>query len=452
MAGVAAFLIAVIAYPILHPPKPVAPPRDDEGPEAPLAFAPPRADAQAATPPRCTVVGAPVPFVAKGEAIDLGESIAMPNGAAAVGFRHGLRADASIAIAKTTPALTLKRVDLGSAYPDAPPPKLAFIDGNLATATFVKITPTKLFAVPGAPVADSAIRIQQIDEDGNNVTAIGDVVHVADDSLDFDFSIADKGGFVAFEEDEALKRWGVVTVATIDVNNGMLHVDPKSIAVSPDGTDADSPRVLAHAGGGATIAWIATKNEPTDAGPAERPVEITQTEGPAERRAYRWIEVAEIDPKGALKGSVRRVTSLTGHVGAFVLARRNVEGRDESAFDVIARDDDQIREGAGSRILRITVTVNKIDPPIVLANDVGLGVPALLASSASPESWIAYVDGDDHACIVPLMVGALGANAAASVEPALDHAIPFAALGAHSIAAFFVEPAVARVLSCGPPP
>jgi hypothetical protein len=157
---------------------------------------------------------------------------------------------------------------------------------------------------------------------------------------------------------------------------------------SDGATDVDSPRLAARVDGGWWAAWIARREEDSDAG--------ARVEVPGEARAYTWIEVVSLDASGTPVGPIRKITGPTGHIGSFDLATR-VHGE----LDVFARDEVQSREGEGGRVLHIVVRDASVDDAVTVATGAGRGALDLVVG-ASAAAWLAYVDAQDHSHLLAL--------------------------------------------------
>ena len=194
------------------------------------------------------------------------------------------------------------------------------------------------------------------------------------------------------------------------------------------------------------MAWIAHRPEPIgDAGGRGR---AAVAEAPAEDRAFSWIEVVAIGDDGAPGGPPRRITSATGHAASFDLAPRSHGG-----LGVVVRDETQLREGEGGRILHVDVLPDggAEEPSILVPSGAGRGSVDLLTGSGA-EAWLAYSDAQDRTVLLPLRPprAAIGSP---SIEDALEGGrfLTVASVGAPSriVAAFpGADGALFREVAC----
>jgi len=334
---------------------------------------------------------------------EIGEAVATPHGFA-IGVLHKVNGEMLGAIALVpSDAKTVTFVDLGPPIGDAPPPRAIAVGADVYAAFFVRPPPP----VPGGkpkPTRDLALyRIA----DGK-ATLTTTIAEQRDESLAYDLALTDKGGVVAWDEDAIGNERGNIKIA-------LVSADTKTVVstriASPDASDTELPRVVARKGG-FWLAWVASRLEAPDAG-LEPGQEI---ERPGEKRRYKWLELVALDAAGAQVGAVKRLTPNNGHVSMFDLAAR--AGGD--ALDVIARDDEQAVDGAGGRIVRISIAGDKVDPPIAIVSEsVGRGAPDLLDVAGA--AWLAFSDTHDRVRLVPLDATRTPA-APMSGEDALDKA------------------------------
>ena len=379
-------------------------------------------DAASVVAARCTFsLGAgEVPSTAP---TDIGEAVSTPT-QIAVGLTHTLPTGKNGAIALVATASPLAApllVDLGPAYGDAPPPRPIARGEELYAVAYGRTTTTGTTAtrdlIVSKIVAGKAVPVATLPRKLN-------------ESLAFDAALGEKGGLLAWDEDVAPVR-GVIRVAVFSADK------PASRIASPETSDAESPRIAARPGG-YWLVWIARTPEPVRDGGGH------ELEGPGEDRTYAWLELVALDEAGAPARAVQRVTPAKGHVGAFDLAARN-GGAD---LDILARDDEEARDGAGGRLVVHSVHDQTIATQLVVPEGVGRGIPDLLPP------WLVFFDATDHirllsfaAAAIP-MAGAMKA-APASAEPALEGARPLAVTPAGLLAAFPADPKhLFRLLAC----
>ncbi len=340
--------------------------------------------------------------------IEIGEAIQTPSGFA-IGVLRKLKGElvGSIALVERD-AKTVSFVDLGPPHGDAPPPRPIVVGADVFAAFFARAAPPP----PGAkPKATRDLVLYRL-ADGK-AQATSTIPEQRDESLAYDVSLGDKGGVVAWDEDAIGNERGNIKIA-------IVAADTKTITstriASPDGSDAELPRLVPRRGGW-WLVWVASRLEAPDAGldPGQ------EIERPGEKRRFRWLELLALDAAGAAVGAVKRLTVNTGHVSMFDLAPRAGASVPEG-LDVIARDDEQAIDGAGGRIVRITVTGDKVDPPIAIVSEsVGRGAPDLLDPIGGGTAWLAFSDTHDHVRLVPLDLTRTP-TAPPSAEDALDKA------------------------------
>jgi hypothetical protein len=234
---------------------------------------------------------------------------------------------------------------------------------------------------------------------------------------------------VAWDEDalvpegKFIPERGVVKVQTL--TDGKPHV------VSPDTTDAETPKLASRKGGGFWLAWVARKSEVEDAG--------WRLEGAGDLRAWRWVEIVALDANGDVASSVRRVTPENAHVVAFDLVS------DDGALTVIVQDEGAASEGGGSRVSRYGVESDRITTTEILDGGRGHALADLVA--ATDAGWLAWKDNHDHAWIVPASAAYVPAGRP-TAEGAMDGTRVVAAAGAGQI--FVTSGGELRRFTCRP--
>lgn len=179
----------------------------------------------------------------------------------------------------------------------------------------------------------------------------------ADDSLAYD-ATAQVDGSIAIAWD-APAETGSAIFATLVRGGGASAV----ARVSPEGTDADSPR-LAPFGPNVLVTWLAHRALPktADAAPA--------LEGPAQDLEHAWVEMLPVDETFHATAPLRRLTPDTGRVTFFDAVPRG--GVD---VDVVARDAIELEPGQGGTALLVTLAGPDVRDPVVVATHVGRGLP-----------------------------------------------------------------------------
>jgi hypothetical protein len=329
-------------------------------------------------PPRCRATSRAF-ALDDGRALDdLEIGVAEPfAGGQAVGFVHrsaGARL-AAVALLGPGDADRARIVDLGPTAGDVPPPKLSPRGADLIVAAY------------GASAAHSRrastrdLILRSVSPSGA-ASAVATIPQTRDDSLAFDFATAGAGLLVVW--DESTPARGVIRGSSLGAD---LRVAPPR-DLSPPESDAEQPRVWSG-GPGYLVLWIARRPDPS------APSDAAAAEVTGEERAFGWLELLSVDAQGAPLGPVRRLTSPTGHVSAYDVAR--LEG-DPAALLVVARDDGETVDGSGGRLLRIHVSADVVDPPVALPTDVlGRGAPAIV-----DPAFLAWVGRAEQLRLIPL--------------------------------------------------
>ena len=249
------------------------------------------------------------------------------------------------------------------------------------------------------------LRIAPLEESGPGALSAS-ITQQHDESTAFDIAWP----LVAWDEDALVPEGkfipdrGVVKVQTLP--DGKPHV------VSPEATDAETPKIAPKKGGGWWVAWAARKPEVEDAG--------YRLEGAGDLRAWRWVEIVALDANGEVASPVRRVTSDKAHVVTFDFVTA------DGTLAVIVQDEGAANEGGGSRVARHVVESDRISSTESV--DGGLGQALADLVPAADAGWIAWKDPHDHAWIVPASASYVPSGRA-TAEAALDGTRVVAAAG-----------------------
>ncbi len=362
--------------------------------------------------PRCRVDGPRLAL--SGEDVVAGEAVLAPDALyLGVVRREGTKRLAGV-VRASLDLSTSKVFDLGPALGDDPPPMPRLRGTTPIVTGFARRAAGDAGAGDagvGIMGATRRLEISRIEASGLVLeSAIG---QQADESLAYDVAwpagAAAGAGLVAWDEDAppevaaALGDRGIVKVQ-------LLGAGAKARVASPEKSDAEVPRLLARPGG-YWLAWLARRAEAAeDAGPTGN------AEGPGERRAYRWVELVALDAKGEATSPVRRISPEKGRVASFDLVR----GTTDAQVVVLVQDEAAFAEGAGERMVRYVTDGDKVDSADLLDGGIGHALADLLPASG-PNRWLAFVDPQEHAHLVPLgpTLRVAGAN---TTEPALDGA------------------------------
>jgi hypothetical protein len=404
--------------------------------------------AAALAPPRCQLT-ADAPDVSSsilGESVEFGGA-ATTKGTALVGVIRTAGGRRVASIVRMGKAVNV--IDLGVAMGDEPAPVPIVRDDDSLAAAYAKRDGQDAGSRPAGGSRTRELSVFRLT--GGAAEWLVSVPQQSDESPAFDVAVEgpppgrtqeEAGGgsprlLLAWDESAAPPR-GIVKVAALSSD---LRAAETLTVASPDTSDADTPS-LAPRPGGFWLVWIAHKPQPTpDAGTDA--ATVPELEGPGEARAFQWLELAALDRDGKTVGAIRRLTSATGHASAYTLAAH------DTRLDVLARDDNEASDGAGGRLLRVTVEGEHVDGPVVLVPDgVGRGEPGWLA--AADGAFLSYVDMADHARLVPFTPSAT-VRGLSSVEPALEEARPLVFTGAVLLAAAPADDRhLLRTLTCTP--
>jgi hypothetical protein len=272
----------------------------------------------------------------------------------------------------------------------------------------------------------------------------------AAESLAFDAAVSSEGtrAAIVWDEDEGAAKGGI-TLAVVPLGGGP-PLGPR--VVSGETADPDGPRLVPRVGGGWWVAWTAHRVEPVaDAGARGGASTTGAIEAPAEDRAYSWVELAIVGDDGALMGSPRRISSPIGRVASFDLAPRLHGG----GLDLVVRDETQLREGEGGRVLHVVVSADGAaeDPSVLVAAGAGRGSVDLITGTGEA-AWLSFSDALDRTLVVPL-----GPSRLALGPPSLEDALEGGRLmtltgqstAAHFVAAFpGTDGALFREVACVP--
>lgn len=414
------------------------------GEAAPDAGAPVATESAPAPPvvaepvPRCRPEGAALPI--PGEDVVVGDA-AVHGDSVLVGLVRRAAGKRVASVARVPfDARSIAVLDVGLALGDAPPPRPLVHGDKAFVASFARPL--------GAPASGSAPRELRVHRLAASALGpeVGVVEQQADESFAFDVAWPDGGGegaaVVAWDEDA--KRAPTALVADRGVVKVRALSAPAASAVvaSPEASDAEEPRLVARAGGGFLVAWLARRPEVLDAGG-------DPGEGPGERRSFRWLEGAALDAKGEVRERARALTSSSGRVASFDLVRAGEGGGREAVALVV--DEAAHAEGAGARLLRVAfgAAADRAETTELLDGGVASGGADLLPGAPVPADarWLSWTDGAERAQIAPIDRRGL-ASGPASAETALAGARPLAALPGGLLAVATASGAELRRFSC----
>jgi hypothetical protein len=354
-------------------------------------------------PPRCTATDTLLPLAPAPALGDLaiGDAVITAN-AYAIGMirrQPGAapgRPGKVLSVALLTPALDrVSYVDLGTPNGDDPPPRPFLRDGAVWVAWYEHTrdaSTSRNLVVAPLPSADAKL------QPGVPLPQAVSIPQGTDESLAFD--VATKGGssptLVTWDDDGA--KGGVIKVA---IAGG------ETTTASPETSDAESPRIAPRIGGGWWLVWIARR--------PEIGTEEAGVEGPGESRSYHWLESVALDEAGKRTGEVRRLTSASGHIAAYDVLPSG------AGLELVAREDDELREGNGAKILRVVLGKDGPSPATTLVREgAGGGGPDLVGTG--DVGWAVFSDPLEHLRIVPVLLAATAPNAIHSPLPSAEPA------------------------------
>ena len=371
----------------------------------------------AETLPRCRIDGARLAL--PGDDVVAGEAVLGPDALyLGVVRREGTKRLAGV-VRASLDLSGLKMIELGPALGDDPPPTPRLRGKAPFVTSFARRASGDAGAGAGADAGAGSMgstrRLDIARVDGTTLVNEGSFVQQADESLAYDIAWPEAdaagAGIVAWDEDAppdvaaALGDRGIVKVQ-------LLGAGTKARVASPEKSDAEAPRLLARPGG-YWLAWLARRAEAAEnAGPSGN------AEGPGERRAYRWVELVALDAKGEATSPVRRISPEKGRVASFDLVRTG--GPTDAQVVVLVQDEAAHAEGSGERMVRYVTDGDKVDAADLLDGGIGHALADLLPPTGA-NRWLAFVDTQEHAHLVPLgpTLRIAGAN---TTEPALDGA------------------------------
>lgn len=322
--------------------------------------------------PRCRADGPKLSL--EGEDVVVGDAL-VHDGELFVGLarRKGTAGRIGSILRVKTDLANARMIDIAPIHGDGASPSVFFKDGK----PFVAVNVRREIEA-GTTRGMRELRIAPL-EDGGVGALAASITQQHDESTSFDIAWP----LVAWDEDALVPEGkfipdrGVVKVQSVP--DGKPHV------VSPETTDAETPKLFAKEGGGFWLAWAARRPEVEDAG--------WRIEGAGDLRAWRWVEITSLDANGEPTSAVRRVTPERSHVVAFDFVQ------DDGALAVIVQDEGAASEGSGSRVSRYVVESDRVSATEII--DGGLGHALADLVPAADAGWLAWKDNHDHAWIVP---------------------------------------------------
>jgi hypothetical protein len=422
----------------------------DASTQAAVSDATSRAQGEAVLAARCRSTGQGVALEEQGgpDDLEIGDGLAYADGYA-VSFVHSTRGAGPVAaiVLLDSEAGGARIVDLGKTLGDAPPPRLALCRNELVAAALGRAG-VDLHREGGAD-GQRDLTVYLVNRPMAERTALVIRQH-RDESMAIDLACAGGAGLAVWDETTAGVRAGsargVVRGARFEIGQRAV----RTLDVSPAESDAETPRVV-RAGSGFFVVWLARRPEspppsggatmtpppsggatmspPPSGGATMTPPQSSDAsaaiEATGEARAYGWLEMLALDADANPVGTVRRLTSATGHVSAYDVESRfdalDLGSRGEGEVWLVARDDGEAADGAGGVLLRVRARAGGAEAPVVVPTDgLGRGAPAFVEGR---EPWLAWVGPHERLRLLPL--DRSGESVAApSAEDGLDEARP----------------------------
>jgi hypothetical protein len=324
-------------------------------------------------------------------------------------------------------------IELGTSHAGDSPPRLFVPKGDnaLVAATYAREGPGDGGAVVGGR-ALSLYRLAPGDFGARAPAPFARLPQADDASSEFDVAFDGPRGLVAWDEDAPSGDHGVIRVRALAFPPKALDAGPGGPVdadagashkpVSPDTSDAESPRLVPRPGG-YWLAWLAGPIAPAGAnGPR------AEQENPT--RALHWVEVVPLDAAGAPVGAVHPITPATGQVLDF-----EVGPAPDGGLDVFVHDAATPESGGAATRLRVaSIALPPCEASALPLVPRGTGPTpiAWIPGTAAGTGDLFFRDPADHLHRRPVVGQADGGLAGGaedpSREPALDGLRPLAAL------------------------
>jgi hypothetical protein len=312
-----------------------------------------------------------------------------------------------------TDGLTARFTEVADAVGDVPP-AIPVVDGERVLTVEYEGTPRHLVV---RDVASPAKPIAELPREP------------PDESLAYDAVIVQGGvqaGGIVVAWDAPADEGSAVYASVVQGN-----VVGEPVRLSPKDVDADTPRVVAM-GPTLVAAWLAHR---PIAKPDASTTQAQPLEAPGQDLDHTWVEVLAFGQDSSLHpiSPLRHLTPDGGRVTTFDLKAALTP----PSVTVVARDALELQAGQGGTALLVRVHGLDVDPPIVLAEHVGRGLPLVT-------SGVLYDD--------PSGRGHMVASGQTSPEPSLDGARPLAVLQGQNVLVAPEGASELRVVRCIPQP
>ncbi len=309
----------------------------------------------------------PMPF-----AVELGNAVVFEQGFAVSYTRgDGRQTQAGVALVDADVGQG-ELIDLTQLVGDASPPRVVALDQQV------------IAAVANNDAAGGALQLVAVRR-GAEPQWGGELDMGVDDSPAFDLVLsagAHPSGAVVWDEWDRGQNVGYIALSTFELDQ--LGSPTPAKRVTPDGVDAESPR-LAQRADGFWLAWQALGRKP---GADEAPPDEELEDPSVLQLSPSWIELLRLEADGTALGDPIRVTPQDGFVQGFDI----VAGHGGSLMAVWrdAKSSPGTRGGV-VRIARVSPD-GSVSAEFVEDQDVGAGVPLFLFDhdprDGAPHGWL----------------------------------------------------------------
>jgi hypothetical protein len=319
-------------------------------------------------------------------AIELGRALHLGNGLLLPYLAHDgkvLRAQA-VLVSSTATARTF---ELGDVHGDSAPPEVA-LSGRRA-----------VFAVMDHDASGESYRLGQVwlDQGASEVSLSAEIGGGADRSPSFDVAAREDSALLAWDDWDSTEARGVVRGAWVSE----AFEQPKTVRLSPESTDVESPRVVLRKDG-YYVAWVAN-GEPEPNKPSAAAQGGGTLDEPVVRVNRRWIQLLALDALGVPSGPPMDVTSRDGFVVGFDV----VAGHSDSLL--FAYRDDKSAPGISGGVIHTAMVSVGGTPQVGLAveEEVGSGIPSLTFDAdpggGAPHGWLSYTQSNGETRLLALL-------------------------------------------------
>ncbi len=292
-----------------------------------------------------------------------------------VPFIRGGRSGASAGLLVLGEAMDARIIELGPLHGDVPPPKVVTRDSRVVVV------------LAETDASGGAYRLGSVAGGvGGDVDWFAEADQHGDDSPAFDALLLPAGGMLVWDDWNEEAGHSEIRLSRFDERQATRQLGFRR--VSPEATDAESPRLLTR-GSGAWLVWIALGKPDELTNPAMR---ASTDEPSADDDALlvnrSWLEVVRLDEAGQPEGEPLRVTPTRGSVVAYDAIAAHGDH-----LLLAAREDASIAElDEGTiRVLRLSGD-GSVQEEAVQAPNLGASAPSLIFDSkpggGAPHGWM----------------------------------------------------------------